>query len=87
MLSDPKGAKVLGMRYLAMYPEEADVNKLLAVFGRSPEDIKSFCDQPTLRKSLGSSQEKDFREGNTVIVDGWVLARTEARVCALAALS
>jgi hypothetical protein len=29
----------------------------------------------------------DFRRADTVVVDGWILARTEARLCALIALS
>jgi hypothetical protein len=30
---------------------------------------------------------QDFARGDTVLIDGWVLARTECRLCALVALS
>jgi hypothetical protein len=30
---------------------------------------------------------EDFGRGNTVMIGGWVLSRTEARLCALAVLS
>jgi len=32
---------------------------------------------------LEESIKNDFETGNTVIVDGWILSRTEARQCAL----
>jgi hypothetical protein len=30
---------------------------------------------------------KDFADGRTVMLDGWVVSRTEARLCALLALA
>jgi hypothetical protein len=42
--------------------------------------------QPVLRQTLHARIRQDFAEGQTVRVDGWVLSRTEAKLCGLAAL-
>jgi hypothetical protein len=39
-----------------------------------------------LRAKIEEQVRRDFDEGRTVLVDGWILARTEARQCALCAL-
>ncbi|MGH8909145.1 MAG: hypothetical protein ACRD0K_22290 [Egibacteraceae bacterium] len=39
-----------------------------------------------LRQWLLGSTRRDFADGLIVTLDGWVLSRTEARLCALAAL-
>jgi hypothetical protein len=36
-----------------------------------------------LKIGLKSKVEEDFNTGNTILVDGWLLSRTEARQCAL----
>jgi hypothetical protein len=40
-----------------------------------------------LDRSFRDAIRRDFAAGETVHVEGWVLSRTEARLCALAALS
>jgi hypothetical protein len=40
-----------------------------------------------LRRLIDMKRRHDFSIGNTVTVDGWLLARTEARLCALATLA
>jgi hypothetical protein len=40
-----------------------------------------------LRELLSSAVAEDFRDLRTLELQGWVLARTEARLCALAALA
>jgi hypothetical protein len=36
---------------------------------------------------LADRRRHDFAAGDTVIIGGWILARTEARLCALATLA
>ena len=62
----------LGRSYREAYPEEDDVD-VLRELTASVED-----------SSLGSEAiRRDFESGNTVQLDGWILSRTEARLCAL----
>jgi len=88
LLSDLVGAREIGMRYLAFAPYDADRNTLsLHLFGGLRSPPASADEYALLRKQISSKREQDFALGDTVILDGWILARTEARLCALAALS
>jgi hypothetical protein len=64
----------LGRAYLRRYPEEASQSRLA---GLVPAD-------PVARTR---QVRADFATGQVVILDGWVLSRTECRYCALHALS
>lgn len=75
----------LGEAYLAAHPEEADpghlTHRTLTALGDvSPPDAD-------LRPRLAAACRRDFAEGRTVQLDGWILAETELRACALVALS
>jgi hypothetical protein len=73
-------AAVVGREYLAAHPAEADGADLLRYF-------RSLAGDPAaLRAVIGARLRQDFADGETVRVRGWVLARTEARLCALCAL-
>lgn len=61
-------ARAIGRRYLSAYPQEADLNLLVSRLSLS---------------DLGLQNQKDFAEGRTVVVDGWILGLTEARLCGL----
>lgn len=75
--------KTIGRRYLTLYPEEADVDHLwTALTGLS---APSRSDE--LRVRLAKLRQQDFEDGEIAIVDGWILARTEARACALLMLA
>lgn len=86
LFSRPEYARDIGHRYIARYPECSDrdtiINELrfprLAPGGRRHDTIRHWVEQ---------SQRRDFYEGRTVVVDCWILSRTEACLCALAALS
>lgn len=74
----PRGlhaARTLGRRYLREHPEERrfdDVEALLAAGGGGEEPLAG------IRRAI----REDFDRERVVRVDGWVLARTEARLCA-----
>lgn len=77
-------ARKVGERYLAQAPEDADPDHLAAaLFDGAPDDVSS---PEQFRSHIDRCRARDFEVGDTVIVDGWVLARTEARLCAFAAL-
>jgi len=67
----------LGHRYLATYPSEADPATLL-------ERLPAPVDNPIEAAAAVISGE--FSRGETISIDGWVLAVSEARAAALVAL-
>jgi hypothetical protein len=82
ILSRELTLQTIGRRYLSAYPEEADVDHLRrALVGQS---AAPHTDQ--LEARLAQLRQQDFEGGEIAIVDGWILARTEARACALLTL-
>lgn len=80
LLPHPESAAVIGREYLRVTPDEADRDRLCAMLW--PADALPG----SLGEALARRQRADFAEGRTVRLRGWILARTEARLCALAAL-
>ena len=80
LLSNPGEARQIGRLYLAQFPTESSLAtltrhlELTTMYGLNREVIRS-----RIRQQIGA----DFEQGNTVNLAGWILARTEARVCAL----
>lgn len=74
----------VGRLYLEQAPHERDAGFLTqAVFGDrlpsgSGEDV---------RRLVASRARQDFRQDDAVVIDGWIMARSEARFCALALLT
>jgi hypothetical protein len=95
----PRSARVLGERYLAAVPEERDVVLLMRTLEAAVGETDSgfpgatgsgrrveLLDSARLRQSLKQRIRRDFQHDDIVQLDGWVLARTECRLCALAVL-
>jgi hypothetical protein len=87
LLADPKGAAKLGQEWRAhgAAPRQTDaiaasIGKRLAPLGwqldGKPED---------LRQALAARINQDFIENDMIAIGGWLLARTAADLCALAA--
>ena len=71
----PALVRSLGARYRELTPAEHDAGALrltARLFGA--------------RRPVADLVRDDFAHGRTVVVDGWILARTEARQCALFSL-
>jgi hypothetical protein len=86
----PKNAAVVGRRYLAGHPQEADRRWLAGELGadlRRQGCDPRRTDAAGLRAGLARQVRADFACSRVVRVDGWVLSVTEARLCALAALT
>lgn len=88
LFTDAATARRIGERYLAANAEERDPEALAA---RLPAGCaapaRTRRDMAAVRAALGEQRARDFATGDTVIVDGWILARSEARLCAFAALT
>ncbi len=78
----PESARLIGERYLQLFPDEAQEQVLIrGILGT--DEINSFS---AFRAWLDKRRSADFERGDTVIIDGWVLSRSEARLYALFAL-
>jgi hypothetical protein len=81
---DPEQAMGVGRDYLARFPEEAVQAQLEERVFQSVENVE---DPARLRAGLDTAIRRDFRRGRVFRHGGWVLSRTEGRLCALAALA
>jgi hypothetical protein len=75
-------AIAIGRRYLVQRPDKASHRALLndVTMGRWSRDDTPFLE------NLREWRTRDFREGHVVVLDGWVLARSEVSLCAWLAL-
>jgi hypothetical protein len=84
LMRNSRLAAILGRAYRAAYPAEADAQTLTGLLCL---DL-GLSDAPRLRSqqllaALDARIRAQFGAGETVVIRGWVLARTEARLCAL----
>jgi hypothetical protein len=89
LLQHVDGALGVGREYLRQVPGEASPRVLTArVAERLPGGLGTIdaVSDDRLRELLLRAAAEDFRDLRTMELHGWVLARTEARLCALAAL-
>jgi hypothetical protein len=81
-------AQAVGREHLRHTPTEASVTRLVSL----------ICAEQSERPPIGRSRRAvrewacakisdDFRSGRVVEIQGWILSATEARLCALAAIS
>jgi hypothetical protein len=87
-LLDALGAervRALGARYREMTPAERDAASLEDAIRRSLPLTARLSGNGT--SQVARLVHDDFDGGRTVIVDGWILATTEARQCALFSLA
>jgi hypothetical protein len=86
LIYDRSAARRLGQLYVRQVPSEDDPRTLARLtvtsLGAQPADL-SALDRTSLRHWVEARVRGDFASGTTVQLDGWVLSRTEARLCAL----
>ncbi|WP_046865779.1 hypothetical protein [Microvirga massiliensis] len=83
-----ESACAVGREYLRLLPaSEASAEHLLHHLHGADGGPLTATNPAKLRVLIREAQRNDFAEGRTVMVDGWVLSETEARLCALAALA
>lgn len=73
MIWEPDTIRAVGESYRTIAPEERREDVL----------VKLLSEQPS---ALEEKIKDDFRKGDMVLVDGWILSKTEARQCALFSL-
>jgi hypothetical protein len=86
LVADPRRARILGYRYRTQYPAEKQTAVLTGLICSSlalDDSGMAVIDRDALLSALDARVRAEFGDGDIVQVDGWVLARTEARLCAL----
>jgi hypothetical protein len=88
LFEQPLSARSIGAAYLQGAPAEAEPQRLLALLGGTPEASADLMRASTeeLRSRFRRQRREDFARGQTVLVRGWMLSATEARLCALTCL-
>lgn len=76
--------RAIGARYRDAVPTESDTVTLRALLVDADERHSPVDSDAA--SALAARIARDFAEGRTVLVDGWELALTEARQCALFSL-
>ncbi len=90
-IAHPEGAARVGRTALAAGLVEQDTHALLAALADTVPGLDKVLGDGSdneIRHALDAARRRDFAEhgDGIVLVRGWVVARTEARVCALVAL-
>lgn len=89
VLRHQAAAGEIGRAYLRAHPSEADAERLVAGITGDWEQGPAELDRlgrDALRLRLREQIRTDFAQSRTVLVDGWVLAASEARLFGLSAL-
>jgi hypothetical protein len=84
-----ESAKQVGLEYLKIAPMEADIcllSNLICSFNEKQRAALLYADSRGVSELLRQRLCLDFEQDHVVTVHGWILAVTEARLCALAAL-
>jgi len=85
---DEATLRELGRKYLAQVPAEGSAGILLSRL--EAEGAPRAADASAAIEGAGAAAGQavqDFQEKKILVIDGWVISRTEARQCALLALS
>ena len=75
--------RAVGRAYLGVRPAEDGETRLVRLLRSRPE-WRSVSSPADARRALARAGRDDFAAGRLVSVDGWYLAESEARACALA---
>jgi len=82
---DEKTIREIGEAYGKTYPAEYSINDLEKLLIKT-ENGKSITGSETseeIRSTLNAEVKNDFQTGDTLVLNGWILSKTEARQCAL----
>ena len=88
-LGEPAAAARIGAAYLAAYPEEGDLDRLVLRLRHAlrMDSRAAPAGAEALLTALTELVQQEYSTAPLVRADGWLLAPTEARLYALAALA
>ncbi len=79
LIAHRNSAAIIGEAYLTQFVEERSTTKLMSKIRESLQNDTQCIDKQALLRRIRA----DFERGDIVKLHGWLLSRTEARVCAL----
>lgn len=85
-----ESAKLVGNEYLKLVPEEAEIGLLVNLLCNKNKKVYSNIQRENsekVKEILLRQHQKDLEKGRIVILSGWILSETEARLCALIAMT
>ena len=88
-INDTDTITALGQAYLEQVDGENTAALLIDTLMVKPDGgaIPPTTNNVALQRLMAKKIQHDFDNGETVVVNGWVLSRTEARQCALFSLT
>ena len=88
-ICDAKTIKEIGTNYRQKYHDESDADRLasLLLTDSNHKMIPMNTADAVIHSLLEGKIKKDFEVGNTVVIKGWILSKTEAQQCALFSFS
>jgi hypothetical protein len=75
--------RAFGEAYLRMLGRDSDVESVRAASRGTLDVIDRSRDQPGAIRALVRAVQRDFEQGRVVQVEGWILSKTEAELCAI----
>ena len=88
-LCDSGTIREIGKAYQKQTENENDETVLVRVLSTNEQgkSISELADSASIASILRQKIQQDFQQNKVVVVDGWILALTEARQCALFSLT
>ena len=80
------GVRAVGEAYLQSLGRDTTRESVVAAARGALEAIDRSRDQPGAIRALVRAVRDDFERGRSVQLEGWILSRTEAEICALTLL-
>ena len=78
-------AIAVGYQYIAANTRERDTTALIRALVKD-KVLTDNLDISTLQVRVNDQTKIDFQKENIIVLQGWILSRTECRICALRAL-
>ena len=79
MLKEFSNLSLIGEKYRKKYPDESSKDKMLQILQGNSSHVNNSNFIKVLRQKI----DKDLENCQTVIIDGWLISKTEARISAL----
>jgi hypothetical protein len=84
-ICDAKTLKEIGTNYRQKFSDENNEERLanLLLTDNDSKVVPGNSDDAVIHSLLEKKIKKDFETGDTVVIKGWILSKTEAQQCAL----
>jgi hypothetical protein len=79
--------RAIGEAYLRQLGRDTNRESVLATARGALESIERARDESSAIRALVRAVREDFERGRAVQLEGWILSRTEAEICALTLLA